>query len=102
MPTLKIPTPLRPYTDGQKDVTVSGSTVEAAMRNLVEQFPALEQHIFTEEGNLRTFIILFLGENNVSDMQGLETPMGKDDVLRIIPSIAGGHARIYKSVGAIL
>jgi len=90
MTTLKIPTPLRQYTNGQADVAVSGSNVAAAMRNLVEQFPALEQHLYNGDGEMRAFVNLFLGENNTRDLQGLETPLNEGDTLRIIPSIAGG------------
>jgi molybdopterin synthase sulfur carrier subunit len=90
MTTLKIPTPLRYYTDGQAEVTVSGSNVAAAMRNLVEQYPMLEQHLYNGKGELRAFVNLFLGENNIKDLQGLETPLSEGDSLRLIPSIAGG------------
>ncbi len=90
MPTLKIPTPLRPYADGQSVVTVQGGTVAEALRDLVAQYPALEKHIFSEEGELRPFVNLFLGQEDVRHLQGEETPLKEDDVLRIIPSIAGG------------
>ena len=90
MTTLKIPTPLRQYTNGQAEVAVSGSNVAAAMRNLVEQFPALEQHLYNGNGEMRAFVNLFLGENNTRDLQGLETPLSEGDTLRLIPSIAGG------------
>ena len=89
MTMLKIPTPLRQYTSGQVEVAVSGSNVSTAMRNLVEQFPALEQHLYNN-GEMRAFVNLFLGEDNIKDLQGLETPLNDDDTLRIIPSIAGG------------
>jgi len=90
MTTLKIPTPLRYYTDGNADVSVSGSTVEAAMRDLVEQYPTLEQHLYNGKGDMRAFVNLFLGEDNIKDLQGLETPLKDGDTLRLIPSIAGG------------
>lgn len=90
MTTLKIPTPLRQYTNGQAEVAVSGTNVASAMRNLVEQYPALEQHLYDGDGELRAFVNLFLGENNTRDLQGLETPLSEGDTLRIIPSIAGG------------
>jgi len=90
MTTLKIPTPLRYYTDGQAEVTVDGSTVAAAMRNLVEQFPTLEQHLYNGNGEMRAFVNLFLGQDNIKDLQGLETPLNDEDTLRLIPSIAGG------------
>ena len=66
------------------------SMVAAAMRNLVEQFPALEQHLYNGNGEMRAFVNLFLGENNTRDLQGFETPLSEGDTLRIIPSIAGG------------
>jgi adenylyltransferase/sulfurtransferase len=90
MTTLKIPTPLRSYTNGQAEVAVSGSDVANAMRNLVEQYPTLEQHIYNGNGEMRAFVNLFLGENNIRDLQGLETPLNDGDTLRLIPSIAGG------------
>ena len=90
MTTLKIPTPLRYYTNGQAEVSVSGATVDAAMQNLVEQHPTLKQHLYNGNGELRAFVNLFLGENNIKDLQGLETPLKEGDLLRLIPSIAGG------------
>ena len=90
MTTLKIPTPLRYYTNGQAEVAVDGTDVAAAMRNLVEQYPTLEQHLYSSKGEMRAFVNLFLGENNIKDLQGLETPLNDGDTLRLIPSIAGG------------
>jgi adenylyltransferase/sulfurtransferase len=92
MTTLKIPTPLRQYTNGQAEVAVKGANVEAAMRNLVEQYPTLEQHLYNGGDELRAFVNLFLGEDNVKDLQGLDTPLNDGDTLRLIPSIAGGSS----------
>ncbi|GAB4435414.1 MAG: MoaD/ThiS family protein [Anaerolineales bacterium] len=90
MATLKIPTPLRHYTGGQAEVSVNGAKVQDAMQHLVEQYPELKQHIYSSKGELRAFVNLFLGEDNIKDLQGLDTPLGEDDILRLIPSIAGG------------
>jgi adenylyltransferase/sulfurtransferase len=92
MPTLKIPTPLRSYTNGQSEVLVQGTTASEAMQSLVAQFPALKPHLYNSEGNLRPFVNLFLGEDNVKDLQGLETPLTEDDQLILIPAIAGGRS----------
>ena len=89
MTTLKIPTPLRQYTNGQAEVEVNGSNVNAAMQNLVEQYPTLEQHLYNH-GELRAFVNIFLGQDNIKDLQGIETPLEQGSILRIIPSIAGG------------
>jgi molybdopterin converting factor small subunit len=90
MTTLKIPTPLRYYTDGNAEVVVNGANVSDAMHDLVTQYPTLERHLYNGDGNLRNFVNLFLGENNIKDLQGLETPLNEGDMLRLIPSIAGG------------
>ncbi len=90
MPILKIPTPLRYYTAGQAEVFVRGADVAAAMRDLVTQFPALEPHLYNGDGQLRAFVNLFVGEDNIKDLQGLETPLQATDIVRLIPSIAGG------------
>jgi molybdopterin converting factor small subunit len=90
MPSLRIPTPLRPYTNGQSDISVQGLTVADAMQDLVAQYPALKPHLFNGEGALRPFVNLFLGEENIKELQGLETPLKENDRLMLIPSIAGG------------
>ena len=90
MAILKIPTPLRSYTDGKAEVNVAGGNVAEAMQSLVEQYPTLKPHLFNGDGRLRPFVNLFLGENNVNDLQGLETPLDEDARVLLIPSIAGG------------
>ena len=90
MPTLRIPTPLRSYTSGQSEVPVQGQTVAEAVADLVGQFPALQPHLYNGTGALRPFVNLFIGEENVKDLQGLATPLKEDDRLLLIPSIAGG------------
>ena len=90
MATLKIPTPLRNYTDGQAEVVVSGANVAQAMEHLVHRFPSLKPHLYGADGNLRPFVNLFVGENNIKDLQGLDTPIDEHARLILIPSIAGG------------
>ena len=93
MPVLRIPTPLRTYTDGQGELPVSGKTVADVLNELTSNHPAIKPHILKEDGELRPFVNLFVGDENVTDLQGLQTPLKEDDKLRIIPSIAGGsHA----------
>jgi adenylyltransferase/sulfurtransferase len=91
MPTLRIPTPLRSYTNGQSEVTVKGKTVAEAMNNLTSLYPPLRPHLFNGEGQLRAFVNLYLNEDNVKDLQGVETPLQENDRLMLIPSIAGGR-----------
>jgi molybdopterin converting factor small subunit len=90
MATLRIPTPLRPYAEGKSEISVQGANVGEALDDLVSQFPALKKHLFTETDELRPFVNLFLGEEDVRHLQGVETPLKEGDKLMIIPSIAGG------------
>ncbi len=90
MPQLKIPTPLRPYTGGQAVVTVRGGTIAEALADLTAQHPNLKQHLFNEAGELRPFVNLFVNEEDIRYLNGVATPIGEADLLRIIPSIAGG------------
>ncbi len=91
MTTLRIPTPLRPYAEGQSEISVQGTNVGEALDDLVSQFPSLKKHLFTETAELRPFVNLFLGDEDVRHLQGLDTPLAEGDRLMIIPSIAGGR-----------
>ena len=90
MPVLRIPTPLRAYTGGKSEVNVNGANVGEALTDLTTQFPTIKPHLFNESGDLRPFVNLFLGENNIQDLQGVSTPVAEGDKLVLIPSIAGG------------
>lgn len=90
MPVLRIPTPLRAYTNGQSDVTVSGSNISEALSDLTNQYPTIKPHLFTDGGDLRPFVNLFVGEHNIKDLQGVSTPIKDGEKIMLIPSIAGG------------
>ncbi|MCL4269433.1 MAG: MoaD/ThiS family protein [Anaerolineales bacterium] len=90
MPVLRIPTPLRAYTSGQSEVNVSGASIAEALTDLTAQFPAIKPHLFNEGGDLRPFVNLFVGEKNIRDLQGVDTPINEGDRVMLIPSIAGG------------
>lgn len=93
MTTLRIPTPLRAYTSGKSEVTVTGVKISDALTDLTNQFPAIKPHLFNEGGELRPFVNLFVGENNIKDLQGVDTPIKDGDKIMLIPSIAGGSPR---------
>ena len=90
MPVLRIPNSMRSYVNGQSEVPVQGRNVAEAMESLLAQFPALRPHLTNTRGELRPFVNLFLGENNIRELQGLDTPLRDFDQLVMIPAIAGG------------
>jgi adenylyltransferase/sulfurtransferase len=65
--------------------------VAEAMLDLVRQYPSLQPHLYNQKGVLRHFVNLFVGDENIKDLQGLETPLEEADRLLLIPSIAGGY-----------
>ena len=99
MATLRIPTPLRAYTGGNSEVTVTGGKMSEALNDLTAQFPAIKPHLFNEGGELRPFVNLFVGESNIRDLQGLETPLKDGDKIMLIPSIAGGSPFRLREAG---
>ena len=89
MAQIRIPTPLRPYAGGQSAIAVTGSTVGMALNDLTDQYPDLRQHLF-DGPQLRSFVNIYLNQEDVRYLQGAETPLKDADTLLIIPSIAGG------------
>lgn len=89
MPVFRIPTPLRPYSGGNSQVTVAGDTVGAALEDLTGQYPDLRQHLY-EGGELRSFVNIYLNQEDIRFSNGVDTAIAPDDTLMIIPSIAGG------------
>jgi adenylyltransferase/sulfurtransferase len=90
MAMIRIPAALRDYTDGRTELPVTGGTVEAALTRLSTTFPQLRRHLYTERGELRSYVNVFVNEDDVRTLNGLSTQVGDDDTLMIVPSIAGG------------
>ena len=90
MASIRIPTPLRAFTAGASSIDVAGATVGEALTNLVEQHPDLRAHLFNDD-ELRSFVNIFIDDEDIRFMQGLDTEIEAGDSLRIIPSIAGGR-----------
>ena len=91
MTTIRIPTPLRPYTNSQAEVPVTGATVGAVLGDLTRQYPNLKQHLYNDGGELRAFVNIFLNDEDIRHIRGAETPVQDRDRLMIVPSIAGGR-----------
>jgi len=88
---IHISTPLRAYTGGEQTVSVPGATVGEALEQLTDAYPELHQHLYTAEGKLRSFVNLYLNDDDIRYLPQKEsTPAHDDDELTIIPSIAGG------------
>ena len=90
MPTLRIPTQLRPLTGGAGEVTVDGSTVGEALKALDAAHPGFGERLFDEAGKLRRFVNVFVADEDIRFLDGLETPVEDGTTVSIIPAVAGG------------
>jgi adenylyltransferase/sulfurtransferase len=87
---VQIPTPLRPYTDKLDVVELEGANVAELLRNLTGRFGGLKQHLFNEEGRLRSFVNVYVNDEDIRYLQKDQTPVKPGDTVSIIPSVAGG------------
>jgi adenylyltransferase/sulfurtransferase len=90
MATIHIPTPLRPYVDKQESVEVAGTTVREALANLTATYGDLRKHLYNDEGKLRSFVNIYLNDEDIRYLQKEDTALQAGDALSIIPSVAGG------------
>ena len=88
--TVRIPTPLRGFTGGQSALDVSAGTLDHTLTQVTDRYPDLRRHLFTNDGQLRNFVIAFVNDDNARDLEGGLTPVRDGDTVTIIPSIAGG------------
>jgi adenylyltransferase/sulfurtransferase len=90
--TIIIPTPLRQYVDGQSKIEVNAPTVRGAIDALTLDRPELRKHLFSAEGKIRAFVNVYLNDEDVRYLpQKEDSAVMENDVLTIIPSIAGGN-----------
>jgi adenylyltransferase/sulfurtransferase len=92
MAKIQIPTPLRQYAGKQPVVDVSGKTVGEALSDLVARYSELRRHLYTEDGKLRSFVNVYLNDEDVRYMAKEATPITENDNISIVPSIAGGRS----------
>ncbi len=91
MATVLIPTPLRRLTGGQSKLTLSGENVGQLLRAVDTQYPGVADKVFDTDGNVKRFINVFLNEDEIRSLQGLDTPVGENDKVSIVPAMAGGQ-----------
>ena len=90
MATVRIPTQLRSLTNAAGEVTVEGDTVGDALKALDSAYPGFGERLFDDQGKLRRFVNVFLADEDVRFLQGLDTPLPQGSTISIIPAVAGG------------
>ncbi len=90
MVKVRIPTQLRPLADGAAEVAVEGSTLAEALKALDAAHPGFRDRLFDDAGKLRRFVNVFVADEDVRFLQGLETPLADGQTVSIVPAVAGG------------
>jgi molybdopterin synthase sulfur carrier subunit len=91
MAKILIPTPLRQYADKKDTVELGGSTVGEVLTALTTQHADLRKHLFNDEGKLRSFVNVYLNDEDIRYLEKDKTAVKEGDTLSIVPSIAGGR-----------
>jgi molybdopterin synthase sulfur carrier subunit len=86
---VEIPSPLREHTGGQTEVSVTGNTVQAALDDLVRQFPSIGAKLF-DNGKLRPYINVFVNDEDIRYLDDMQTAVPDGQVVAVIPAVAGG------------
>lgn len=92
--TVTIPTALRQYTQNNAIVELEAETVGALLRTLVERYPELGKNLYTDQGKLRHFVNVYVGDEDIRYLDGEATPLRSGETVSIIPAIAGGTGHL--------
>jgi sulfur-carrier protein len=88
---VRVPGPLRRLTAGESIVEVDGATVSEALDALEAKYPGFRERIYDQDGKLRQFVNIYKNDEDIRFGSGLDTQIGQDDDLSIVPAVAGGH-----------
>jgi molybdopterin converting factor small subunit len=91
MAKILIPTPLRQYVEKKDSVELSGATVGELLAALTSQYSDLRRHLFSDEGKLRSFVNVYVNDEDIRYLSKDATPIKESDTVSIVPSIAGGR-----------
>ena len=89
--TISIPTALRQYAGNNTGIALTSAPVGQLLASLVEQHPQLGKQLYNEQGQLRSFVNIYVGDEDIRYLQGVETPVPDGETVSIIPAIAGGR-----------
>ena len=91
MATVFVPTPLRRLTGGQSKVVAPGDDIGAVLKSVNAQYPGFDEKLIDEDGNVKRFINVFVNNDEIRSLQGMQTPVSDDDRVSIVPAMAGGQ-----------
>ncbi len=90
MATVIIPTPLRKFTNNTARLNIQADTIDKTVSELTLNFPELKKHLLDDKGQIRSFVNIFVGNDDIRDLQQGQTAVKADTIISIVPAIAGG------------
>jgi molybdopterin synthase sulfur carrier subunit len=92
MATIIIPTPLRKFTNNTARININAENIKGVFDELTLNFPDLKKHLLDEQGNIRSFVNVFVGDEDIRNLEKEQTLIKGETVVSIVPAIAGGRA----------
>lgn len=90
MATIVIPTPLRKFTNQQREVNTDKTTVKDAIKELTDEYPELKKNLLNDEGKLHSYVKVYIGDDEIESLDNGEVEVNEDTEISIVPAIAGG------------
>jgi len=85
-----IPAALRQYAENRDSVNLSGQNIGELLDNLMQKFPNMKKHLFSEDGQIRNFVNVYVNDDDIRYLENSQTQLKEGDVISLIPSVAGG------------
>lgn len=93
MPTVRIPSPLRRYAEGQAQISVAGNSVIAIIDNLEARYPGVKNRICDDNGQIKRYVSVFINQDEIRTLKGADSPVNDWDEISLVPAMAGGHSK---------
>jgi molybdopterin converting factor small subunit len=93
-----IPTPLRKFTNNESTLKVKASDIHGTVQELTLNFPDLKKHLIDEQGRIRSFVNIFVGNEDIRNLQQEKTSVEEKSIISIVPAIAGGIKENYETI----
>jgi molybdopterin synthase sulfur carrier subunit len=91
MTTVRIPSPLRRYTNGQSKAQATGGNITEVIDNLESQYPGVKTRLCDDSGQIKRYVNVFVNDKEIRTLQGADTPVADTDEVSIVPAMAGGQ-----------
>jgi molybdopterin converting factor small subunit len=98
MATVIIPTPLRKFTNNTARLQIQANNINEVVNELTQNFPDLKKHLLDESGKVRSFVNIFVGDNDIRNLEQEQTTVKEETIISIIPAIAGGTTTLKQNI----